>query len=140
MTMMNIVELTWERGRMEDLRYGDDAHFYAFSIGSRLEYVGIAYYQDVANEVSKTLLAFDLDSDELVVWLAFIKSTDYERITEQIVKDVECLLIFTNKPSLNTQCMSSYAGRYNLTVKSKGLPLIKACVKVERGYIYGKCS
>ena len=118
----------------------EDAYFYLFSRGRWLEYLGMAYRQSVRREILQTLLAFQLEARGLSVWVGDIVESDFGRITEQIVRDVECLLVITHRPILNTQCTKSYRGRDNLMVENRGCPLLRSCVKVEGGRIYRACQ
>ena len=116
---MDNVTLEWEK--VEDsIKKLDDTEFYAFTQNNTLLYIGIAYFQDVADEIRKTIKAFNYNEDEIKIWLGYIVESDYGRKTEQIVKDVECLLICGNKPRDNTQCKDNYTGRDNLIIKNNG--------------------
>ena len=137
--MMEFVVLEWEKTSYKNLSNMEDCYFYTLSRGPTLLYIGIAYFQDVQSEVKNTIRDFDLNIHGLTIWLGYIEETSYKRITEQIIKDVECLLIFTHQPPYNTHCTSSYTGRNNLKVENQGCPYLKPCVKVERGYIYDEC-
>lgn len=137
--MIDIVEVDWIQTDLDDIYNYQDTDFYAFTQGSKLLYVGIAYRQDVINEIKNTLSAFRINEDNIKIWLGFIESTNYGRITELIIKDVECLLIHLNQPILNIQCKSSYTGRDNLMVRSKGCGLIKPCIKIENGEFDDNC-
>ena len=116
---MDNVTLEWEK--VEDsIKKLDDTEFYAFTQNNTLLYIGIAYFQDVADEIRKTIKAFNYNEDEIKIWLGYIVESDYERITEEIIRDVECLLICGNKPLDNTQCKDNYTGRDNLIIKNNG--------------------
>ncbi len=123
---MNNVTLEWEQVEdIDSIRKLDDTEFYAFTQNNTLLYIGIAYFQDVADEIWKTIRAFNYDENEIKIWLGYIYESDYGRKTEQIVKDVECLLICGNKPRDNTQCKDNYTGRDNLIIKNIGCGKIK---------------
>jgi len=129
------VNINWIRTNIDEILNYDDAYFYVFTRGSSLLYIGIAYHQDVDSEIKQTIRAFNLDSGKLLIWLGFIEDTDFRRITEEIVRDTECLLIYTNQPPLNTSCKESYAGRDNLMVLSDGCPYLIKCIKCENNEI-----
>lgn len=129
--MVDIVEIDWTQTDLDDIYNYEDTYFYAFTKGSKLLYIGIAYHQDVINEIKNTLSAFRINEDEVKIWIGFIEKTNYSRKTELIIRDVECLLIHLNLPTLNTQCMSSYTGRDKLMVISTGCNLIRPCIKIE---------
>ncbi len=118
---MNNVTLEWEQVEdIDSIRKLDDTEFYAFTQDNTLLYIGIAYFQDVADEIRQTIRDFNYDENKIRIWLGYIDESDYERITEEIIRDVECLLICGNKPLDNTQCKDNYTGRDNLIIKNNG--------------------
>ena len=118
---MNNVKLEWEKvDDINKIRKLYDTEFYAFTQNNTLLYIGIAYFQYVADEILQTIRDFNYDKNEIKIWLGYIVESDYGRKTEQIVKDVECLLICGNKPRDNTQCKDNYTGRDNLIIKNNG--------------------
>lgn len=123
---MDNVKLEW--GKVDDIkniRKHDDTEFYAFTQNNTLLYIGIAYFQNVADEIRKTIKAFNYDEKKIKIWLGYIDDSDYERITEKIIRDVECLLICGNEPKDNKQCRDNYAGRDNLRIKNNSCRNIK---------------
>ena len=117
---MNNVKLEWEKvDDINKIRKLYDTEFYAFTQNNTLLYIGIAYFQYVADEILQTIRDFNYDKNEIKIWLGYIVESDYERITEEIIRDVECLLICGNKPLDNTQCKDNYTGRDNLKIKNK---------------------
>ena len=116
---MNNVKLKWEKVEdIDNIRKLDDTEFYAFTQNNTLLYIGIAYFQDVADEIRQTIRAFNYDENEIKIWLGYIYESDYGRKTEKIIRDIECLLICGNEPRDNTQCRDNYAGRDNLIIKN----------------------
>ena len=137
--MMKKVEIQWRKTTLNSLSQEEDTWFYALSRGNALLYIGISYHQDITKEIKQTLRAFDISTSGLSIWLGYIIETDYGRITHQIVRDIESLLIFTHQPTYNTQCMTNYTGRDNLKVKNRRCKLLRPCVKVQGGRIYYTC-
>ncbi len=126
MEIMNNVTLEWEQVEdIDSIRKLDDTEFYAFTQDNTLLYIGIAYFQDVADEIRQTIRDFNYDENKIRIWLGYIDESDYERITEEIIRDVECLLICGNEPLDNTQCRDNYSGRDNLKIKNKWCRNIK---------------
>lgn len=121
---MYTVSIEWLNIKYDKLSSYEDAYFYMSLKGRTLLYIGIAFKQDIVKEVNNTLRAFKVKGDTITIGLGYISYTTYKRITEQIVKDVECLLIFKNQPLWNTQCKSSYTGRPDLKVISHFCPLL----------------
>lgn len=121
-------------------RLTDEGDFYAVIAGARSRsgktwdpirvlYVGIAYNQPVVRRIRQ-----DHQSYERVVQYVtrhrehdlFVMVGDLmpgvhsvERVTRQFVEDVEGLLIYRNKPPLNTRGVNEYTGR-DLVVMNAG--------------------
>ncbi len=75
---MDNVTLEWEK--VEDsIKKLDDTEFYAFTQNNTLLYIGIAYFQDVADEIRKTIKAFNYNEDEIKIWLGYIVESDYKK-------------------------------------------------------------
>ena len=90
---MDNITLEWER--VEDInkiRELDDTEFYVFTQNNTLLYIGIAYHQNVADEIRQTIRSFKYNENKIKIWLGYIEKSDYKRITEEIVRDIECLL------------------------------------------------
>ncbi len=138
---MDIVHIEWIQTNYRGIEDCDDTYYYAFSRGNYLLYIGISYDQDIKTEIDQTLRRFGINTTGLTIWLGYLNSTatTYGRITQQIVLDVECLMIFTNKPYHNTQCKDNYPGRCNLTVSTTGCSLIRRCVRCENNRVYLTC-
>ncbi len=137
--MLDVFEIDWIETDLDDIYNYEDTEFYAFTEGSKLLYIGIAYHQDIINEIKNTLNAFRINEEEVKIWIGYIENTNYSKITKSIIVDVECLLIHLNQPTLNKQCKSSYTGRDNLIILSTGCALIKPCIKIEDSKFDDKC-
>ncbi len=124
------VWITWEKMSLSDLTYAPDAYFYAFRRGRNVLYIGIAYYQNVSDEVRRTINRLGLTSYGLQICLGYITGTTYGRITKQLVRDIECALINAFQPPYNVQCTVSYTGRAGLIIHNHGC--IKGTVKTVR--------
>lgn len=138
---MDTLKVEWEQTNWTSLNEYYDTIFYAFTRGTTLLYIGIAYHQNANNEIRSTLNRLNISTTGLTIWLGYVNydRSTYARITEQIVKDAECLMIYANQPSYNTQCMSSYTGRNNLKVRTSGCSLIRNCVRCEYNTVYRSC-
>jgi hypothetical protein len=137
--VLNELKLRWEKTNLLELDDKEDTWFYMFTRGKNIIYIGISYHQDIRREIKQSLRAFSICTIGLSIWLGYIMETNYRRITEQIVKDVESLLIYTHQPSYNTHCKSNYTGRNNLKVKNSGCRLLRHCIKIEERNIYYTC-
>ena len=138
---MEVVKINWFQTNYNEVGDLYDTYYYAFSRGNNLLYIGISYQQNVKTEIAQNLRRFGINTTGLTIWLGYLdnEQTTYGRITEQIIKDVECLMINTNEPTYNTQCIESYRGRCNFKVKTTGCQLIRRCVKCENNRIYKTC-
>ena len=123
---MDSIIITWGFSNNEALKHIDDHKFYAFSKDGVLLYIGIAHRQHVVTEINQTInrLSLTEQKNQLTIWYGNITYSSYQRISESLVYDVECLMIFKNQPQLNSQCKKSYTGRENLKIKSLFMPLL----------------
>ncbi len=137
--MVDYLHIFWEKIRYNDLSEVKDTYFYAFTRGKTVVYIGMSYYQHIRNEVRSTIYALDLDNIGLVIWLGYIIKSSYRRITERIIRDVECLLIYTHRPSYNTQCVANYSGRDSLKIVNKGCKYLRPCVMIKNNKVYMRC-
>lgn len=138
---MDILKINWEQTNFSDLPNNEDTYYYAFSRFDILLYIGITNRQNVKDEIRQTLQRLKINTTGLSIWLGYIDATKttYGRITEQIVLDGECLMINTNRPTLNQQCKQSYTGRNNFCVKTSGCKYIRNCVRYENNKVYLTC-
>jgi hypothetical protein len=138
---MDVVKVKWLPTNYGELREYYDTYYYALSRGNNLLYIGIGYHQNVQTEVRQTIRRLNINTQGLTIWLGYIdyEATTYQRITQQIVLDVECLMIFTNSPAYNTQCQENYTGRNNLKVRTSGCRLIRRCVRCQHHTVYLSC-
>lgn len=123
--MIKKIHLAWKKTSVKKMKDMEDCYFYAFSHGDHLQYIGIAYCQDAQTEIKKRMGDLGKKAKGLTIWLGYVKKTDYEQIGEKLVKDIECLLIFTHQPPINTQCTSEYTGRKTFTIKNTGCEFLK---------------
>lgn len=126
----------WERTLIEEINEMEDCHFYAFSQGNNLLYIGMTWDQTIQKEVKKTLYLYDAKKKELIIWLGYIVDIDYKRLTKNIVKDVEALLIRYHEPNWNVSNVKNYTGRDKLIVINDMFPLLEKYLRVERDHIY----
>jgi len=136
---MDEVKIEWKQTNFSNVKNLPDADYYGFSRGANLLYIGISYHQDVVVEIRQTLTRLNINTNGLSIWLGDITESTYGRITERIVKDAECLMIGTNQPVKNTQCINTYTGRNNFKVKTSGCSLIRSCVRCENNQVYLTC-
>jgi len=86
------------RSSLDDM---EDTWLYAFTRGDKLFYIVMSYDQTVQRDVKHTLRQFESDDKGLVIWLGYVDDSDYLRITNNIIRDVEALIRY-HEPSWNT--------------------------------------
>lgn len=120
---MDKVTINWYQTNWSAIDCHQDTVLYSFTRAGNLLYIGIAYRQTIVDEVRQTLNRLNLSTIGMSIWLGYVDRSDttYSRITEEIVRDTECLLIHMNAPTQNTQCSQSYTGRWGFRVVSRGL-------------------
>jgi len=151
---MDTVSIKWDNGvtqldRIKDSQNPDmdKSGFYAILgatfdessktwKGLKLLYVGQAFEQTLRERIPQEHDAYKCVYDykknhsgtDLVVMIGLIEKSSIEKQTRQIFNDIECCLIFCNKPACNTTCQESYSGR-DLEVTNTGdyKPLIEKC-------------
>jgi len=102
----------------------------------KLLYIGQAFDQTLRERIPQEHDAYKCVYDykknhsgtDIVVMIGLIEESSLEKQTQQIFSDIECCLIFCNKPTCNTTCQESYSGR-NLQVTNTGdyTPLKEKC-------------
>ena len=130
------IHLTWERTNLSNIVNMEDCHFYAFTRGNNLLYIGMTWDQFIQKEAKTTLNAFNDNSKGLSIWLGYIDKISSKRLTYKIIRDVEALLIKYHEPIWNRQNIRNYNGRDNLDVKNEGLHLLDDHLHVKGDHIY----
>jgi hypothetical protein len=102
----------------------------------KLLYIGQAFDQTLRERIPQEHDAYNCVYDykknhsgtSLFVMIGIIKESSVEKQTQQLFNDIECCLIFRNKPACNTTCQESYSGR-DLEVTNTGdyVPLKEKC-------------
>jgi hypothetical protein len=142
---MDTVSIKWDDGitqfdQIKDSKRTnlDKSGFYAISgatfdkssnkwNGLKLLYIGQAFDQTlrvrIPQEHDAYKCVFDYKKNhsgtDLVVMIGIIEKSSVQKQTQQLFNDIECCLIFWNKPSCNTACQESYSGR-DLEVTNTG--------------------
>lgn len=84
-----------------------------------LLYIGQAFEQTLRERIPQEHPAYECVFDYqkkhsgvgIVVMLGTIEKSTVEKSTQQLFNDIECCLVFSNKPLCNTSCKESYSGR-----------------------------
>jgi len=92
--------------------------FYMIFVDRTLVKIGQTYRQDFKRRLEQQLEDYwrELPTFKIgeITWATA------ERITQQLVDDVECLLIYMRQPSDNSKCKKTYAGRGDLEILNTG--------------------
>ena len=125
-----VYTLKWIKTNFSNVVNHDDCYFYAFSIGKNLLYIGNTMKQDVVNRVNQHLnIKFDGKSKGIQIWIAKLILPYNNRVSEKLIRDIECLLIFSNQPPKNVQCKMNYTGREFIKIHNKNFPFIKSNIQ-----------
>lgn len=102
----------------------------------KLLYIGQAFDQTLRERIPQEHPAYACVFDYqrrhsgvcIVVMLGTVEKSTVAKLTQQLLNDIECCLIFCNQPLCNTSCEESYSGR-DLKVINTGhsYPLKKEC-------------
>ena len=118
--MKDIITLKWKRTTFSKMGELQKTYWYMFTRANNIIYIGktgIKSQQTVQDEIkSKKEILFEGSVKGVTVWLAYKIvnkrcKNPIQRLSEQIVHDVENLLIYAVKPSQNVQCVDNYNGR-----------------------------
>lgn len=134
--------IDWQQVPLSELgKQPHRADLYCIGRGGNLQYIGKSYAQHVDDEIRQTIGRLGLTSQGIQVWVGQLNTdaSDFGRRTPELISDVECLLIFTHQPPLNTQCKQVYRGRCPLKVRSRGVHPLRPCVKCENNTVYKSC-
>ncbi|MCL5992536.1 MAG: hypothetical protein M1419_10630 [Bacteroidetes bacterium] len=119
---MTTLAINWKRIPWRELNYVENSYFYMYITNKKPIYIGVSYKQHIVDEIYQTLESFNYRQVEISLYIGYIqygKST-IEKISKELVKDSECLLIYCNQPRDNIQCKENYTGRDNLKVICNG--------------------
>ena len=142
---MTKVTIEWEQGiiKFSDIKtktskYLDNKGFYAIITGKfdsnskhykeiSLRYIGMAFDQTVRERVQQKHDAYidilkylsENPGFEALVMVGCITKCSQDRITKQLMEDIEACLIFRNKPKNNIVKKYNYAGR-SITINNTG--------------------
>ncbi|MCX7861973.1 MAG: hypothetical protein N2449_03190 [Bacteroidales bacterium] len=115
---MKFIEIEWNKICFDNLdEISEDYYFYALLKKCEILYIGSAYKMNVKDEIKQNINRLEIETKNLSICLgSIVKTINVERITWQLIRDVECLLIYACQPKYNTQCKKYYTGRKNLIV------------------------
>ena len=122
---MQHVRLRWEGPfDLEDVynpefEFFDDCYIYMFLSESEIIYIGKAHYQEMRKRLKQHLSGDDVwkwirknfSLKNIRVKVAFIEELGQERMSMELVDDIENLLIVTQQPPANIQKTRTYGGR-----------------------------
>ncbi len=128
---MREIIIKWERVDLTKIKKYEDTYFYLITKEYEVLYIGMSYKQEILREVKNTVKDFDFSLNEISLWLGYIE--EYKgRITQNLIKDVECALIFVHKPQYNSQCVREYTGRGSLVIKNLNCPFLYSSIEIDK--------
>jgi len=102
----------------------------------KLLYVGQAFDQTLRERIPQEHSAYECAFDYqrkhsgvgIVVMLGTIKNSIVEKLTQQFFDDIECCLVYCNRPLCNTSCQETYTGRTLMIINEGNYsPLKEEC-------------
>jgi hypothetical protein len=98
-----------------------------------LLYIGQAFDQTLRERISQPHDAYTCVNAKVketektaIVMVGFIKQASVENITQSLLDDIECCLIYSNKPRCNIQCKDEYKGQPLKITNTGGYQPLKA--------------
>lgn len=147
--MTQVIKLNWKQTTFSQMRDLEDTNFYMFTRFGKIIYIGmtgVTSNQSVQDEIrSKFEPMFGGNVAGVSVWLGCFKkdaryNNSIKRLTDNIVRDVENLLIYTIKPANNTQCVNNYGGR-DLQIVNDNCPFLPSKIdSTELSRLKSKCK
>lgn len=118
--------IDWIKTNYSEIKNHEDYYFYGFSRGKTLLYIGNTIKQDVKNRIDQHIKdKFNNETHGLQIWLGSLSYIHKEKISDELIRNLECLMIFRNQPTINIQCKKSYTGKGHIMIHHKGMSLMK---------------
>jgi hypothetical protein len=134
---MTEFNLQWSKALLGDLNNEKYAQFYAILSGNKITFVGKAYHTNLAEEMSTTLQALNLDlSPSTEVYLGRLREYGTQHIPSTVMASMHHLLVFALKPIMNTQGKISYLGMSDLLLLNSGFDLLPGKIKAENHRVF----
>lgn len=127
--------IDWKKVDTNQLNEAGKVHFYAIACKGEIQYLGLGFGLNLAEEVQESLDVFNLKEEEIQVWSGRIIRNIHNEIDLQLAEEVLCLLVFNARPHFNVICKRSYYGRDGLVVHNRGIDNLPAIVRTTRRYI-----
>ena len=124
--------ILWEEQHTDELTKNDHAHFYAIEKAGKLQYIGMCYGLDLAEEVKESLHVFGLESDEVSIWSGQVIRNIHNLVDQQLTEEILCLMVYNLQPRCNIICKRSYYGRSGLEVYNRGFKLMPQILNINK--------
>jgi len=125
------VTVNWINVPYDNLYKADDCYWYAIQSDDRVVFISNAHFQYIDILIKLNVKDFDLDPDNCTFWLGYMQLSDFARMDERLVKDIEALLIIAHKPFHNSEGKEEYWGQDNIYVRNMGCPVLKEHIRSE---------
>jgi hypothetical protein len=133
--ILNSISITWVMLSYDDLNIQERANFYLWTENDVLQYIGKSNQDKTKNEIDQNLREFQIKNrNELTFYYGYFSHSTFKRHTEKLILSIECLLIATNQPILNSHCKKTYnlsIHHNQLIVRNKGCNLLNKTSKVD---------
>ena len=100
--MIKSVTLNWQMTDCDNLRNMEEAPIYIICHNNDILYIGKSDLSEVNNEVNSNIYSFKISKSGLNIWLGYIDRSNISRVTSQLVRDTERLLIYRMQPLYNS--------------------------------------
>ncbi len=135
---MIVATINWKKVETsEPKELSNKYDLYLFYRGKNTLYIGKSFEQQVLVEINKTIkrleenYQFNKIGVGVFVGMLNLDKSDAQRRSNQLITDIECLLIYNQKPTYNTQCQQNYTGRKKLQIINKNCDLLSSRIKYE---------
>lgn len=126
--------IDWKKAAMDSLQDAGKVHFYAIESKGEIQYLGLSFGLDLAEEVQESLDVFGLEEADVQIWGGRIIRNIHNEVDLQLAEEVLCLMVYNTKPHYNVICKRSYYGRDGLVVHNRGNNNLPGIVRTVRRY------
>lgn len=116
--------ILWEEQQRAELKSSNSAHFYAIEKAGKLQYIGLCYGLNLADEVNESLHVFGLENEDVSIWSGQVIRNIHNVVDQQLAEEILCLMVYNLQPQSNIICKRSYYGRTGLEIYNRGFKLV----------------
>ncbi len=144
MLAFDSVTIDWVRTRYHGVEAMPHCYLYAVTCGKQLRYIGESYDSapDRVKQIGHIRAKYENDLLGCWIWFGYINRSNFDRISQERIFDIESLLIYLNQPLDNVPHKKNYRtnGRQNLIVHCRGCPHLLPKVQVREGLFSPKAK